>query len=173
MKVNKSMVFLAAAAVLLALSLPVPALSEMKEMPVNHCREGHGPMMNKGHLDRMGKMLAICMTQADRLGLTDDQMVKMKHLQSGMQKKQARYAADVKIAEIELMDIMEIKNFDLEKAGFAVKKIAEITADHHLEMIKAMKEMRTSLTDEQFKKMGSMMPGKMCDIKPAKKMTRK
>jgi hypothetical protein len=39
-------------------------------------------------------------------------------------------------------------------------------------MLKAMKEMRTNLTDEQFKKMKKMMmmPMKMDEKKPAKKM---
>lgn len=90
-----------------------------------------------------------------------------------MQKRQARYKADLKIAEIELADILDVKNFDLEKAGFAVKKIAEIKTAHHLEMVKTMKEMRTLLTDEQFKTMKKMKPMNMCDIKPAKKMNKK
>ena len=55
------------------------------------------------------------------------------------------------------MEIMEVKDFDLEKASAAVKKIADIKTAHHLEMLKAMKEMRAVLTDEQFKKMKKMM----------------
>ena len=42
---------------------------------------------------------------------------------------------------------------DLENASSAVRKIAEIKTAHHLEMLRAMKEMRTILTDEQSKKM--------------------
>jgi len=99
----------------------------------------------------------------------------MKPMHSEMQKKQARFQADLKIAEIELMDILEVKDFDLEKASAAVKKIEDIKTAHHLEMLKAMKEMRTILTDEQFKKMKKMMPMKMMpmktdDKKPAKVM---
>lgn len=71
------------------------------------------------------------------------------------------------------MEIMEVKDFDLEKAGSAVKKIAEIKTAHHLEMLKAMKEMRTILTDEQFKKMKRMMSMKMGGKKPAKMMMKK
>jgi len=40
-------------------------------------------------------------------------------------------------------------------------------------MLKAMKEIRTILTDEQFKKMKKMMPMKMDEKKPAKKMMKK
>ena len=90
-----------------------------------------------------------------------------------MQKKEARFKADLKIAEIDLMEIMEVKDFDLERAGSAVKRIADIKTAHHLEMLKAMKEIRTILTDEQFKKMKKMMCMKMDEKRPAKKMMKK
>jgi Spy/CpxP family protein refolding chaperone len=71
------------------------------------------------------------------------------------------------------MEIMEVKDFDIEQAGSAVKKIAEIKTAHHLEMLKAMKEIRTILTDEQFKKMKKMMSMKTNEKKPSKGMMKK
>ena len=129
--------------------------------------------MEMGNMDKMGDMMGMCIEHADKMGLTDDQIAKMKPLHREMQKKQARFKADRKIAEIELMEIMEVKDFDLEKASAAVKKIEEIKTAHHLEMLKAMKEMRTILTDEQFKKMKKMMSMKTGEKKPAKKMMKK
>lgn len=67
---------------------------------------------------------------------------------------------------------MEVKDFDQEKANAAVRKIGDITA-HHLEMVKAMKEMRTLLTDEQFATMKKLLPMKMGESKPEKKMMKK
>jgi Spy/CpxP family protein refolding chaperone len=168
-----SISLIVAAVALLAFSVPVPAFSEMKDMPMKGHGEGHGQMMEKGNMDKMGDMMGMCIEHADMMGLTDDQIMKMKPLHSEMQKKQARFQADKKIAEIELMEIMEVKDFDLEKASAAVKKIADIKTAHHLEMLKAMKEMRTILTDEQFKKMKMMMTMKMGEKKPAKKMMKK
>ena len=159
-----------AAVALLALSMPVPAFSQMMDMSMKEHREGHGQMMEMGNMDKMGDMMGMCIEHADAMGLTDDQIMKMKPVHREMQKKQARFKADLKIAEIELMEIMEVKDFDLEKASSAVKKITEIKTAHHLEMLKAMKEMRTILTDEQFKKMMSM---KTCEKKPAKMMMKK
>jgi Spy/CpxP family protein refolding chaperone len=145
----------------------------MKDMPMKGHGEGHGQMMGMGHMDRMGDMMGMCIEHADKMGLTDDQVMKMKPVHSEMQKKQARFQADRKIAEIELREIMEVKDFDLEKANAAVKKIEDIKTAHHLEMLKAMKEMRTNLTDEQFVKMKKMMSMKMGEKKPAKKMMKK
>jgi hypothetical protein len=130
-------------------------------------------MMEMGNMDKMGDMMGMCIEHADEMGLTDDQIMKMKPVHREMQKKQARFKADLKIAEIELMEIMDVKDFDLEKASSAVKKIIEIKTVHHLEMLKAMKEMRTIFTDEQFKKMKKMMSMKTCEKKPAKMMMKK
>jgi len=173
MRSKYSVSLLMAAVALLAFSVPVPGFSQMKDMPMKGHGEGHGQMMGMGNMDTMGDMMGMCIQHADMMGLTDDQVMKMKPVHGEMQKKQARFQADKKIAEIELMEIMEVKDFDLEKATAAVKKIAGIKTAHHLEMLNAMKEMRTILTDEQFKKMKKMMPMKADEKKPAKKMMKK
>ena len=173
MKAKHSLSMMVAAAALLAFSVPGPAFSQMKDVSMKEHGGGHGQMMEMGNMDKMGEMMGMCLEHAEMMGLTDEQIMKMKPLHREMQKKQARFKADRKIAEIELMEIMEVKDFDLEKAGSAVKKIAEIKTAHHLEMLKAMKEMRTILTEEQFKKMKKMMPMKTGEKKPAKKMMKK
>lgn len=150
MKTVNSISLMVAVVFLLALSAPVPAFAEMMEM------------------GKMGDMMGMCIEHAEKIGLTDDQIMKMKTRHSDMQKKQARYKADKKIAEIELMDIMDVKDFDLEKARSAVKKISEIKTAHKLEMLKSMKEMRTMLTEEQFKAMQKMKAMKMGEKEPMK-----
>ena len=178
MKATYSITLMVALAALLAFSMPVPAFSQMADMSMKEHREGHGHMMEMCSMDKMGDMMEMCIEHADEMGLTDAQLIKMKPLHSEMKKKQAQFKADLKIAEIELVEIMEVKDFDLEKASSQVKKIEQIKTAHHLEMLKAMKEMRTILTDEQFKKMKKMMsmkmmPTKTGENKPAKKTMKK
>ena len=105
---------------LLTVVFAVPAFSQMSNMPMR----GHGQMMEMDHMDMMGGEM-MCMDHANKMGLTDDQMAKMKPLHSEMQKKQIRFKADLKIAEIEIKEIMEVKDFDLDKATSAVKKIED------------------------------------------------
>ena len=152
---------------LLIVVFAMPAFSEMKDMPMKGHGEGHGQMMEMGNMDMMGGDM-MCMEQADKMGLTDDQMAKMKPMHREMQKKQIRFKSDLKIAEIELMEIMDVKNFDLDKATAAVKKIEDMKTARHLEMLKAMKDMRTMITTEQFKNMHKMMSMKMGEEKHEK-----
>jgi Spy/CpxP family protein refolding chaperone len=140
---------------LLTIVFAVPAFSQMPDMPMKGHGGGHGQMMEMDHMDMMGGDMMF-MEHADKMGLTDDQMAKMKSMHREMQKKQIRSKAELNIAQIELMEIMEVKNFDLDKAGALVKKIEDIKTARHMEMLKAMKEMRAMLTDEQFKNMHKM-----------------
>ena len=157
---------------LLIVVFAVPAFSEMKDMPMKGHGEGHGQMMEMDHMDMMGGDM-MCMEHAKKMGLTDEQMEKMKPLHREMQKKQIRSKADLKIAEIELKEIMEVKDFDLDKATAAVKKIEDMKTARHLEMLKDMKDMRAILTDEQFKNMQKMMSMKMGEEEHEKKMDKK
>jgi len=169
-----SLMMVAVVALLLA-SAPLPAFSQMEDMSMKEHREGHEHMMKTGNMDKMGDMMDMCIEHAEKIGLTDDQMMKIKPVHNEMQKKHTRFKADLEIAEIELTEIMKVKDFDLKKASSAVKKIEEIKTAHHLERLKAMKEMRTILTDEQFEKMKKMpMSMKAGEEKPAeKKMMKK
>jgi Spy/CpxP family protein refolding chaperone len=117
----------------------------------------HEQKMEKCDMDKMVEMMGMCLMHADKLGLTDDQVVKLKSIHSSMEKKGIRFEADQKIAKIELMEIMGIKDFDLDKATASVQKMSDIGRDHHLGMLKSMKEARSILTDDQFKKMKEMM----------------
>ena len=152
---------------LLSVVFAVPAFSQMSDMPMR----GHGQMMEMDHMDMMGGEMMF-MEHANKMGLTDDQMAKMKPLHSEMQKKLIRSNADLKIAQIELKEIMEVKDFDLDKATSAVKKIEDIKTARHLDMLKAMKDMRAILTDEQFKNMRKMCMMKMGEEKHEKKMNK-
>lgn len=149
-----------------------PAFSQMMDMPMMAHGGGRGQMMEMGGMDMMERDM-MCVEHARHLGLTDDQMIKMKPIHRDMQKKQIRFKADLKIAEMELMEIMEVKDFDLDKANSAAKKIEDIKTAQHLEMLKAMKDMRAILTDEQFRnmhkrcmKMDMKKHGKMMMKKP-------
>lgn len=64
--------------------------------------------------------------------------------------KQARFRAELEIAEIEFKKIIEVKDFDLGMAVAAVRKTAAIETASDIETVKNMKAMRSFLTDQQF-----------------------
>ena len=151
-------------AVCLAVVFASPAFSQM-DMPMGEGHHGHMEMCKMCNMDRpgeeMGDMMHQCLEYADKLGLSPDQINKIKSTHRELQKKQARSMADLKIAQIDLKEIMEVKDFDLAKATAQVKKIGDIKTAQKVEMLKAMKEIHSMLNDEQFQKMKHMMHMKM------------
>jgi Spy/CpxP family protein refolding chaperone len=154
-------------ALLLTVVFAVPAFSQMMDTPMRGHGGGQGQMMH------MGDMMGMCIEQAGSMGLTDDQIIKMKSLHREMQRKQARFKADLKIAQIDLMEIMEVKDFDMDKAASAVRRITEIRTAQQMAMLKAVREMRTMLTEDQFKKMKMMMFTKMGEKRQSERMMKK
>lgn len=155
---------------LLALVFAVPAHSQMMDSPMMQHMEGHEHGMAMGSMDRMGTMMGMCIKNADKIGLSEDQTKKITPIHREMEKSHLRFKAELKIAEMDLMEIMEVKDFDLEKAKAAVKKIEDLKTAHHQEMLKSMKDVRTIMTEEQFQKMKKLMPMMMEGKKPVKKM---
>ena len=157
------------------------AFAQMKDMPME--RRGSGPMAGCDmcvmgmHGEEMGGMMGgmmdKCLQMADKLGLSEEQINKIKPIHKAMKKEQIKFRSDLQLAEMDLKEIMEVKDFDLDKASAQVKKIGDMKTTHHLEMLKSMKEVHAILTDEQFKKMQKMMPMMMQEHKPPKKMMKK
>ena len=145
-------------ALLLTAVFAVPAFADMhgKEMKEHKECACHEQKIGMHGMHRRGDMLGMLIKHADKVGLTDDQVVKLKAIHRGMEKKKIRFEADMKLSLIDLKEIMEVKDFDLEKANAAVQKISDLKRDQHLEMLKSLKDVRSILTDEQFKKIKEM-----------------
>lgn len=140
----------------------------------NHGGDMDGKMgmhmgMNMGMMgEHMDEMVGACLSNAEELKLTDEQIAKLQPLHREMQKKQAKFKAEIKVAELELAEVMDVKDFDLAKAEQISKKIAELRLAYHSELLKLMKDVRSILSEEQFQKMKKMkMMGMM--KKPAMK----
>ena len=142
---------------LMTVAFAVPAFADMhgkggKDMKGHKECACHEQKFEKCGMHRRGDMVGMLIKHADKIGLTEDQVVKLKAIHSGIVKRKIRTEADTKLAKIELREIMEVKDFDLEKANAAAQKIADLKKDQRLEMFKSIKDVRNILTDEQFKK---------------------
>jgi hypothetical protein len=56
------------------------------------------------------------------MGLTNYQILKLKNINQN-EGKQARFKADLRIAEFEVLELIEVKDFDMAKANYGVKKL--------------------------------------------------
>lgn len=86
----------------------------------------------------------------ERLNLTDDQVAKLKKIRSDYQKEMIKRKANLRVAMLELWEIIDAKNLDMGKAEKKVKELEVMQSDLMIYRIKTLQETRKFLTDEQY-----------------------
>jgi Spy/CpxP family protein refolding chaperone len=74
-----------------------------------------------------------------------------------MKKETIRRTADMRIAQIELKDLLTQEPVDMKAVEAKVKQLETMRTEMQLSHIKAMEECKTKLTPEQRKKLREMM----------------
>lgn len=119
-----------------------------------------GPMMGGMGAEMMGgpNYGKMYMKAIRALNLTPDQKAKAQALHSDYHKKTIRAMADIKIAEIELRDMMSADPASLEKVRAKINEISAKKADLRFSRIKALDEFKKILTPEQKKQLNDIAP---------------
>lgn len=86
--------------------------------PSSFAAQGHGQMQHDGHDqdeqdDHSAHYLKHLLKQAKEIGLTQEQIGKLKALQLEFKRTEARLEADVKIAKLDLQALLEDEKADL------------------------------------------------------------
>ena len=124
----------------------------------------HG-MMGMGMMDRqMGH--AFYLDRADELGLSADQVAKLKVLQSDSRKDNIRNAAEVKIARLELADLLDGKDWSLKDAEPLIRKVQKLEGDIQVRYLQAVSDARKVLTAEQLKQASLRLWRRRKNVKP-------
>ncbi len=125
-----------------------------------HSRNGYGKDGYGGHGMGMGMMLHGSTSHLIRhllrhqkdIGLTDEQVGKLKELQLNLDKTRIKSEADIQIAERELRALVEDDKSDLAAIEAKLKQSEELQVGLRLAAIKARREALALLTPEQREK---------------------
>lgn len=83
--------------------------------------------------------------------LTDAQKTKIQAFDTDHQKKMIKFHADMSIARLEKDNLLKDKNFKKDAVEKQVRKIMAIKTDMELEKVAEINNLRTVLTDDQWK----------------------
>lgn len=86
------------------------------------------------------------------IGLDEKQKEAIREIKDRLMKDTIRKGADVRIARIELKDILHKDPVDMKAVEAKLKKIESLKTDIHLSRIKAIVEVKAKLTPEQREK---------------------
>jgi Spy/CpxP family protein refolding chaperone len=120
---------------------------------------GHPPMGKGGMMGGMkggaGGMFSPGFFQ-EELGLSADQIEKFKKMRNDYEKESIRRRADIKIAEIELWELVGKKDATSDQIEKKVRETEGKKTDLRVYRFKHLATLKTILTPEQFEKFRSM-----------------
>jgi len=106
------------------------------------------------HGEQMGMMEhgaghMFYLDRAEELGLSAEQVSKLKAIQMEGRKDNIRNAAEVKIARLELSDLLSGDTWALKDAESLVRKVQTLEGDLQIRRLQAISDARKVLTAEQ------------------------
>src|SRR3990172_252394 len=137
-----------------------PVLADKPHDDGEYNAEEHGMgMMRPGDTDheRPGMMSRMSVDQMQqRLGLSDDQAAKLKELRRSYLKDTMTQTTKVRIAELELGDLLNEKKLDASKIEKKVREIESLRGDLMVSRVRFLLKAGEFLTPEQFQSFRAM-----------------
>ena len=121
-------------------------MGEMHHHGMNHDWQCEG--MHHGH---------HFMHMLHKLGLDEKQSAEIKSIFSTMEKDRVKKDAEIKVAKIEVKEMLENDPVDMNMVEAKIKQAAELKVEAVMMHIKGMEDVKAKLTPEQRKKLTDMM----------------
>ncbi len=109
-----------------------------------------------GFLER--PLITEMLSVREQLGLSAAQVEKLRGLRSGFEKDAIKKQADIRVAEVDLSDLLAANPPDLGKIEVQVMKIATLRGGLRFARIKTLEEGRAVLNQEQWQKFQNFEP---------------
>jgi Spy/CpxP family protein refolding chaperone len=147
----RSIIVVSAAVVVFALG------PELQPLWADEGRGEHGTMMGRsmgygygrGNVEKASHFLRHLLTHRQDIGLTADQVGKLKALQLDLRRARFRGEAEIEIEELELQSLLENDTSDLGRIEAKLKLIEDLQKALRMKAIKARREARLLLTPAQ------------------------
>ena len=123
----------------------------------SYADEGHGKMGHGGHDqedqdDHSGHYLKHLLKHAKEIGLTPEQITKLKSMQLDFKRTEARLEADAKVAKLELHALLEDEQADLIAIQAKVDQLKKAESACLFTAIKSKRNAMAMLTPDQREK---------------------
>ncbi len=96
-----------------------------------------------------GQLIRHLLKHEQDIGLTAEQVAKLKEMQLSLDKVRIKTEADIQVAERELRALIDEEKFDIETVEAKLKQSADLQVGLRMTSIKARKDVYALLTPEQ------------------------
>lgn len=117
--------------------------------------------MVAAYLSSERPLISLMLRHREELQLSDEQVKALEALRSDFQKEAVRRSAEIRVAELELQELLREDPVDLGKVEAKVRQIEALRAEHRLSRIKTIERGKALLTPEQRRKLESLTARRM------------
>ena len=113
----------------------------------------HGYSRHMGPHATAGQFIQHVLKFKQAMAITDDQENKLRSINTDYKKTKIKMKAEVELANLDLHELLRNDNANLSDIETKLKNVHELKADLYMASIKARREAKAVLTDEQRKRM--------------------
>jgi Spy/CpxP family protein refolding chaperone len=98
-------------------------------------------------------VISLLLRNREKVGLSDDQVKKLEQLRSDFEKETIRKEADIRVAEIDLNNLLQASSPEMDKIEAKIREIERLRADLRIARLRAVEKGKGLLSAEQRKKL--------------------
>ena len=112
-----------------------------------------GMMGGHGHHQSASRFIDHILKFKDPMAITDDQAAKLRSIKTNFEKTKIRMKADIQLTSVDLHELLRDDQGSLNEVGAKLKTLYDKKADMYLASVKASRDAKAILTDEQRSRM--------------------
>jgi len=111
-------------------------------------------------------LISYMLSRRDELNLSSDQVRNLERLRSDYDREAIKNEADLRVAEMDLSDLLRADSVDLKKAETKVRDIERLRAELRIARIRAIEQGKGVLSQEQREKLRNLLAGNRYSRRP-------
>jgi Spy/CpxP family protein refolding chaperone len=104
-----------------------------------------------------GPPVSLIIRNREKLGLSSEQVKNLERLRNDFEKESIRKEADIRVAKMDLRDLLEAQPVDMSKVEAKVREIERLRADLRFARIRTVAKGKEQLTADQRKKLEELL----------------
>lgn len=111
-------------------------------------------------------LISMMLNRRDELNLSNDQVRNLERLRSDFEREAVKNEADLRMAELDLAEVLRNEPLDLKKVEAKIREIEKLRAELRLARIRAIEQGKGILTGEQRDRLRGMLSGSRYSRRP-------
>lgn len=111
-------------------------------------------------------LISLMLSHRDELNLSSEQVRNLERLRSDFEREAVKSEGDLRVAELDVSEILKADSVDVKKAEAKVREIERLRADLRIARIRAIEQAKAVLTPEQRDKLRTMTSGSRYSRRP-------